>query len=86
MKKRILTLLTVAALLVGMLAISVASAFAAPSSPCPGNNGGVRIEGVHSDFDPAYDRNGNGLICRYDRYDKNGFLLSTRYKDDREIV
>ena len=84
--KRIVVLFTVVALMVGMLAISVASAFAAPSSPCPGNNGGVRIEGVHSDFDPAYDRNGNGLICRYDHFDKNGFLLSSRYKDDHDIV
>jgi hypothetical protein len=84
--KRIVVLFTVVALMVGMVAISVASAFAAPTSPCPGNNGGVRQEGVHSDFDPAYDRNDNGFICRYDRYDKNGFLISSRYKDDHIVL
>ncbi len=79
MKRRVM-LLTVVALMVTM-AMGATPAFAL-QSPCPGSNGGILIEGVSPDYDPAYDRNDNGLICHYNRFDKDGFLVSTRYKDD----
>jgi hypothetical protein len=82
MKRRILLLMAVVALMVAMLAMAVASAFAAPSSPCPGKNGNI----VSASQAPDYDKNNNGLICRYDRYDQNFNLVSTRYKDDRQFL
>ena len=83
MKKRILVLLSIMALIVAMLAVSIVPSFAAPSSPCPGNNGGV-IQSTSPFFDPAYDRNSNGLICKYDRLTKDG--LVSRFKDDHPTI
>jgi len=78
--RRIAMLMTVVALMMVMLAMSVAPAFT-HEQPCPGN-GSVILQGRDSDFDPAIDSNGNEAICRYDRYDKDGSLVDTRYKDD----
>ena len=77
MKKRILVLLTVVALLVVMLAMSVAPAFA-HVVPCTGKNPSLITVTPGSEFDDDAD----GRICRYDRYDQSGALLSTRFKDD----
>jgi hypothetical protein len=79
MKKRILLLLSVVALVLAMLAVSIVPAFGAPTNPCPGNNGSI----VSDSQAPEVDRNNNGFICRFDRFDKDFNLVSTRYKDDR---
>jgi hypothetical protein len=81
--RRIVVLLSVVAMMVGMLAMSVLPAFAAPGSPCSGN--GNIVQSTSPYFDPAYDSNNNGLICKYDRYDKSFNLISTRFKDDRIV-
>jgi len=79
--KRILMLLTVVALMMVMVAMSVAPAFAAPSSPCSGNGSGSLVSALGEIG--QYDRNADGWVCKYDRYDHNGFYVSSRYKDDR---
>ena len=81
--RRIVVLLSVVALMAVMLAMGVGAAFAVPL-PCPGNNGSQILSGSPS-YDPAYDSNNNGIICKYDRYDHNGGLVSSRFKDDRIV-
>jgi hypothetical protein len=82
MKRRILVLLSVVALMVAMLAVGIAAAFAAPS-PCPGKMD--LIGPTNIDYDPAYDSNQDNLICRYRHYDKdNNFTV--RLKDDRLVA
>jgi hypothetical protein len=62
MKKRILMLLSVVALMVVMVASAVPAAFAheVPLNECPGPAGPA----LTSVYDAAsYDRNGNGIVC-----------------------
>jgi len=80
MRKRIVVLMTVVALMVGMVALSVATVFAANDSPCSGNGSGSIVQVAPG---AQYDRDGDGFICRYNRYDKFGALVDTRYRDDR---
>lgn len=59
--KRMVAMWTVVALMVVMLAMSVAPAFAlAPPSPCPGQS---ILSPVSSSGQIKFDRNGDGLIC-----------------------
>jgi hypothetical protein len=85
MKKRIPMLLMVGAMMVVMLAMSVAPAFAAPESPCPGNNGNIVTSLTSPYYDDAYDKNQNNFICEFDRY-RDGNLVSVRLKDDRQFL
>jgi len=82
--RRIVILLTVVALMVGILSMSVAPVLAAPESPCPGAGGSGNLVQTTTETS-QYDRNSNGYVCKYDRYDREFNLVSTRYKDDRQF-
>jgi hypothetical protein len=58
--KRMAAMLTVVALMVVMLATSVAPAFALAPSPCPGQS---ILSPVSSTGEIKFDKNGDGLIC-----------------------
>ena len=82
MKKRILVLLTVVALMAAMLAVGIVPVSAAPSA-CPGKMD--LISPTNIDYNDAYDSNQNNFICRYRHYDKdNNFTV--RLKDDRLVA
>ena len=71
--KRILLLVTVAALMSVMLTLSgVQAAFAANNDPCPGPNWII----TDAFISPSDDKNGNQIICY------NPGKKSTNYKDD----
>jgi len=73
MKKRILLLVSVAALMSVMLVLSgVQAAFAANSDPCPGPSWIL----TDSFISPSDNKNGNQFICI------NPGKKSTNYKDD----
>jgi len=72
MKKRILVLLTVVALMLGMLVVSASAAFAAPE-PCPGPWSPATVPAGTS-----ADSNGNTLICSKEKGNTGTFLT----KDD----
>jgi hypothetical protein len=74
--KRILLLVSVAALMSVMLMLSgVQAAFAANSDPCPGPSWIITF----SFISPSDDKNGNGFIC------ENPGPKGTNYKDDHII-
>ena len=79
MKKRIMVLLTVMALMAAMLALGIVPASAAPSA-CPGKMD--LISPTNIDYNDAYDSNQKNLICRYRHYDKYD-NFTVRLKDDR---
>jgi hypothetical protein len=83
MKKRILVLLSVVALMVVMLAMSVAPAFAAWT----GAGGQCRGDGVlinaDADFLMKKDRNEDGFVCRELRPVRGGNVLLLVVYDNR---